>query len=140
MKDAKTIVQYGGDDFFIATSPSGHAVTVDVRGGRSAAPSPLEMLLVSLGACTGADVVSILAKKRLKVTSYRVELRGDRREEHPGSFRRIELRHILHGRGLTEQAVSQAIALSTDKYCSVAATIRPTAEIVTSYEILEEAG
>jgi putative redox protein len=67
-----------------------------------------------------------------------VEVRGERREEHPRSFRRIEVRHILRGRGLTEQAVARAIELSDTKYCSVSATLRPTAEIVSSYEIHEE--
>jgi putative redox protein len=49
------------------------------------------------------------------------------------------VRHIVRGKGISEKAVQQAVQLSTDKYCSVAATVRPTAEIVTSYEIQEEA-
>ena len=59
------VVQYAGDEFFIGTPPSGHAQTIDVKGDRRSAPSPLEMLLVSVGACTAADVISILAKKRM---------------------------------------------------------------------------
>ena len=131
-------VQYGGDDFFIATSPSGHAQVVDFRGERSAATAPLEMLLLSLGSCTGADVISVLRKKRERVTSYRIELRGERRQEHPRSFRRIEVKHIVTGYGVAAKSVARAIELSTEKYCSVAATIRPTAEIVSTYEIHEE--
>jgi putative redox protein len=137
MKDTHATIHYGGNDFFVAIAPSGHALTLDTNGQRSAAPSPLELLLVALGACTGTDVVAVLHKKREQLTDYRIEVHGDRREDFPKSFRRMEVRHILTGRRLNEASVAKAIELSTDKYCSVAATLRPTAEIVTSYEIHE---
>jgi putative redox protein len=140
MKDTKAILHYAGDDFFVGVPPSGHALTLDINGERSNAPSPMELLLVALGGCTGADVIDILRKKREVVTEYRVEVHGERREEHPKSFRRIEVRHILHGRNLNEKSVAHAIQLSDEKYCGVAATLRPTAEIVTSYEIHEQDG
>jgi putative redox protein len=139
MKDTKAMVRYAGDDFFVAVPPSGHAITLDMKGERSSAPSPMELLLLALGGCTAADVVDILRKKREHVTEYRVEVRGERREEHPRSFRRIEVRHIFVGRRLTEKSVAHAIHLSDEKYCGVSATLRPTAEIVTSYEIHEAA-
>jgi putative redox protein len=139
MKDTHATIHYGGNDFFVAIAPSGHALTLDTNGQRSAAPSPLELLLVALGACTGTDVIAVLHKKREHVTDYRIEVHGDRREDFPKSFRRMEVRHILTGRKLNEASVAKAIELSTDKYCSVAATLRPTAEIVTSYEIHEQA-
>ena len=139
MKDAKAVLRYAGDEFFVATPPSGHSLTIDFNGARSSGPSPLELLLLAVGGCTGADVVEILKKKRERLTEYVIEVRGDRREEHPRSFRKIEIKHVLRGHGLSEKSVAQAIELSTQKYCSVAATIRPTAEIVTSYEIHEPA-
>jgi putative redox protein len=139
MKTAHAVVQYAGNDFFVAVSPSGHAVTIDIDGERSAAPSPTEFLMLSLGSCTATDVVSVLRKKREKVTDYRVEVRGERREEHPRSFHRLELHHIVRGHGVSEAAVAQAVRLSTDKYCSVAATLRPTAEIVSTWEVQEDA-
>jgi putative redox protein len=83
-------------------------------------------------------VVSILQKKRQEVTDYRIEVRGERRDEFPKSFTRFFVKHIVRGRGLAEQAVARAIELSDRKYCSVAATLRGSAEIVTSYEIIEE--
>jgi putative redox protein len=138
MKNSSATIHYGGDDFLVAITPSGHAQTLDLNGERASAASPTELLLIAVGGCTAADVISILHKKREVVTSYRVEVRGERREEHPRSFRRIEVRHILTGRGLSENAVAHAIELSDQKYCGVAATLRPTAEIVTSYEIHEE--
>lgn len=138
MKNPYATVHYAGNDFFLAVSPSGHAVPIDSNGQRSAASGPLELLLLSLGACTGADVVSILKKKRERVTDYRVEIRGERREEHPRSYRRLELRHIVRGYGVKETSVARAVQLSTEKYCSVAATLRPTAEIISTWEIHEE--
>lgn len=138
MKNSEAIVEYAGNDFYVAVTPSGHAQVLDAKGERSAAASPLELLLIALGSCTAVDVVSILEKKRQKVTKYHVEVRGERREEHPRSFRRMEVRHIVTGRGVSPEAVRRAVELSTDKYCSVAATLRPTTEIVSSFEVREE--
>jgi putative redox protein len=139
MKNTFATVEYAGDDLFVAVTPSGHAQVLDIKGERSAASGPLELLFIALGGCTGADVISVLQKKREKVTGYKLEIRAERREEHPRSFKKFEVKHIVRGKGISEKAVAQAIQLSTDKYCGVAATLRPTAEIVTSYEIQEEA-
>jgi len=98
----------------------------------------MELLLIALGSCTGVDVISILKKKRQKVTDYRIEVSGERREEFPRSYTQLNVKHIVRGRGLSEAAVARAIELSDQKYCSVAATLRGSAEIVTSYEIVEE--
>ena len=130
-------VQYAGDDFFVGVPPSGHGLLMDAKGERRAAPTPLEMLLVSVAACTAFDVQSILKKKRQDVTDYRVEITGSRRDEHPKAFIKLHVKHVVHGRGVSEKAVADAIKLSDTTYCSVAATVRPTAEITTSYEIIE---
>jgi len=136
-EDSKAVVQLAADDLFVAFSPSGHAVAIDTDHARNSAPSPMELLLLALGSCAGVDVVSILRKKREDLTSYRVEVRGERREEHPRSYKRMEVHHIVTGRSISERSVAQAIELSEQKYCSVAATLRPTAEIVSSFEIIE---
>ena len=83
-------------------------------------------------------MISILKKKRQQVTDYRVEVSGARREEHPHSYTRLDIKHIVRGHAVSEQAVARAIELSDTKYCSVAASLRGTADIVTSYEIVEE--
>jgi putative redox protein len=134
----KATVQSAGDGFFLAVSPGGHAHAFETDSKRNAAATPVEMLLMALGACTAVDVESILAKKRQKVTSYRIELTGERREEMPRSFHTIHVRHIVHGHGISEKAVAQAVELSDTKYCSVAATLRPTVRIVTSFQIVED--
>jgi putative redox protein len=136
-EEPKAVVQLAGEDLFVGFSPSGHAVTIDTDRARNSAPSPMELLLLALGSCTGVDVVSILRKKRQSVTHYRVEVRGERREENPRSYRRMEVHHIVTGRNISNRSVAQAIELSEKKYCSVAATLRPTAEIVSSFEIIE---
>jgi putative redox protein len=135
----KTVeVRMAGDGIFVAVSPGGVAQIVETDSQRGRAATPMEMLLVALGGCTAVDVVEILRKKRERVTDYRVEVRGVRRDEHPRKYTRIEVRHVIVGRRLSEKAVAQAVELSEQKYCSVAATLRPGAEIVTSFEIIEE--
>ena len=136
-KEPKAVIQLTGEDLFVGYTPSGNAVTIDTYHTRNSAPSPMELLLLALGSCTGVDVISIIRKKRQTVTDYRIEVRGQRRDGHPRSYDRIEVHHILTGRNISVQSVAQAIKLSEEKYCSVAATFRPRAEIVSSYEIIE---
>src|SRR5262245_12730917 len=137
IEDPTATVYYAGDEFFIGVTPSKHALTVDTSHEPSA-PTPVELLLVALGSCTGVDVIGILKKKRQEVTSYRVLVKGRRREEHPRAFTRMEVHHVVTGRGISPQAVAQAIELSEQKYCSVAATLRPTVEILSTFEIIEQ--
>ena len=136
-KDYKTKIKYTGDELFIGTSASGHAQVVDTKGDRSSAPTPVELLLISVGSCMAIDVISILEKKRQIVTDYNVEVTGERREEFPRSFTKINIHHIVHGRSVSEKAVTDAIELSETKYCSVSATVKPTAEVTTSFEITD---
>jgi len=135
---AKAVIHSAGDGLFIGITPSGHAQVLETDHERGSAATPMELLLVALGGCTAVDVVSILKKKRQQVSVYRVEVRGERRDEHPRAFTRIEVRHIVSGRGVSEAAVASAVELSETKYCSVAATLRPGVEIVTTYEINED--
>ena len=137
--EMRATVHYAGNDLFIGISPSGHAQTLETNHERHSAATPVELLLIALGSCTAVDVISILQKKRMDVTDYRVEVKGTRRAEHPRSFTRMEVRHIVRGRNINAKAVAQAIELSETKYCSVAATLRPAAEIISTYEIIEDA-
>ena len=134
----KATVKFVSDDLFLGVTPSGHALPLDTDSHRSIAPSPVELLLVALGSCTATDVAGILAKKRQHVTSYVVEVTGTRRDEFPRKYTAMKVHHILTGKSLSPTAVAHAIELSDTKYCSVAATLRPTVEIQTSFEIIEE--
>jgi len=129
-EDSKATIHYAGNDLFVGISPSGHALTLDTDHNRASAPTPMELLLIALGSCTAVDVIGILQKKREAVTDYRVEVRGERRDDHPRSYKRMVVLHIVRGKNISEKSVAQAIELSETKYCSVAATLRPTAEIV----------
>ena len=132
------VVRFVSEDLFVGVTPSGHAITLDTDHERSIAPSPVELLLVALGSCTGVDVISILNKKRMSVSAYRIEVSGERRDEHPRSYKSMNVHHVVTGRNISARAVEQAIELSETKYCSVAATLRPTVEIHSSFEIIEE--
>ena len=137
--DAAAVVHSAGDGLFIAVTPSGHAQVLETNKERASAATPVELLLIALGSCTAVDVITVLQKKRERVTDYRVEVRGERREEHPRAYTRMEVRHIVRGHNVSEKSVASAVELSETKYCSVAATLRPGVEIVTSYEIIEDA-
>ena len=136
--EIKANVIFSGDDLFIGGTPSGHAQVLDTNSQRASAASPMELLLIALGSCTGVDVISIMKKKRQDVTDYRIEVSGERRTEHPRAYTRMNVRHVVRGRNISETALAQAIELSEEKYCRVAATLRPTVEIVSSFEIIEE--
>lgn len=135
---ASATIHFAGNEFFVGVTPSGHAQVIETSSARSTAASPMELLLLALGGCTGVDVISILKKKRQQVTDYRIEVHGERRDEFPRAFTRLFVKHIVRGHGVGAQAVARAIELSETKYCSVAATLRGGVEIVTSYEVIED--
>lgn len=133
----KATIEFAGNDLFIGTSPSGHALVLDANHDRNSGATPVELLMIAVGGCTAVDIVSILEKKRQKVTHYRVEVTAERNEEHPRFVKKFFVKHIISGHNIEEKAVKRAIELSDEKYCSVAATVKPTAEVLTSYAIIE---
>jgi len=128
-------VKWIGEEKFVATSPSGHAVTLDSDRSSNKAPGPMELVLMALGACTATDVVSILEKKRQKLESLEVICSGERAAEPPTVWTKLEILYRLRGQ-LDDTAVKHAIQLSEDKYCSVAAMLKKTAGVSWRYEIL----
>lgn len=133
-------VQWDGEMGFVAHPPSGSTLTFDSDaefGGKGKGPTPMEALLCALAACTGMDVVSILRKKRQTVTAYKIEVEGERppKGEWPRPFTRVVVRHLLEGPSLDEEAVKRAVELSDEKYCSVIASLRHQAEIVSEWAV-----
>ncbi|OSN05505.1 OsmC family protein [Lonsdalea iberica] len=120
---------------FIGESASGHQIVMDGNAGDKA-PSPMEVLLMSAGGCSAIDVVSILQKGRHDVADCEVRLTSERRQEAPRLFTAINLHFIVTGKGLTEQAVSRAVSLSADKYCSVALMLGSAVTITHSHEVI----
>ncbi|MEK9136420.1 MAG: OsmC family protein [Bacteroidota bacterium] len=126
---------------FVAHADSNHFVPIDssADGGPTLASSPMELLLISLGGCTGSDVVSILQKKRTEVQAFELHVTGERRDEHPKVYTRISVEFVVRGRGIKSEDVERAIELSSTQYCSVSAMLRNGGvELEYSYKILEE--
>lgn len=98
--------------------------------------SPSQMLLVGLSACTAYDVLDIMTKKRKPLTMLEIIATGEQDAKPPWAYRRIHLKYRVSGNDLTEKALEQAVELSQEKYCSVAATVRGVAEITTEIEIV----
>ena len=137
MQTAK--VRWTGEQKFIAVSPSGHALAMDSDRNSNTGPGPMELLLMALGACTATDIVIILEKKRRKLVSLEVICSGERAPEPPQVWTKLEILFRLGGK-LEESGVKQAIRLSEEKYCSVSATLRKSAELTWRYEILPSQG
>jgi putative redox protein len=98
-------------------------------------PGPMELLLMALGACTATDIVIILEKKRQKLESLEVICSGERAADYPQVWNKLEILFRLRGK-LDEAGVQRAVQLSQEKYCSVAATLKKSAEMTWRYEIL----
>jgi putative redox protein len=128
-------VKWIGEQKFVATSPSGHAIALDADSKSNKAPSPMELTLLALGACTATDVVIILEKKRQRLDSLEVICSGERAAEPPKVWIKLELLFRMRGK-LDDQAVKHAIELSEEKYCSVSAMLKKTAQLSWRYEIL----
>jgi len=107
-------------------------------GGSDSGFRPMQLLLISLGGCTGMDVLSILRKKRQDVNNFEVILDAEQAEEHPHVFTHIDIKYIIRGRGIRPAAVERAIELSETKYCPVQAMLAKSAVIDHVYEIIEE--
>ncbi len=120
---------------FVGVDSTGHSVVLSgQKDGIGVSPS--QMLLVALASCSSVDVVEIIEKKRLKLSLLEVSATGEQDPDPPWTYRKIHLKYRLGGKGLTEKAVGQAIRLSQDKYCSVAATVKGAAQISTEFEIV----
>lgn len=124
---------------FIGTDSTNHSVVLSTPD-EGVGMKPSELLLVALASCTAVDVVEILQKKRIELSSLEISATGEQQADPPWTFRKIHLLYRVSGKGLTEEAAELAVRLSEEKYCSVAATIRATAEITTEIvvEPLEE--
>ena len=126
---------------FVAES-AGHSIVIDGApgfGGDTGMP-PMRLLLLGVAGCSAMDIIHILKNRMRKtVTGLRVEVNAERADEHPKVYTRIELKYLLKGRDLKEKHVSRAIELSNNQFCAAAIMLGKTAEIVTSFEIAEEA-
>jgi putative redox protein len=137
MASDTTLKWVPGGKSFISTDSTGHSVVMSTPGENSGM-KPSELLLSALAGCTSVDVVDILAKKRMPLSYLEVQLSAEQDADPPWTFRKIHMHFIVKGDGLTEKDVEKAIELSEEKYCSVAATLRGTTEIISSFELKED--
>ena len=131
----QAVLEWTGGLRFTGGPPNGPQVSID--GDGKEAPSPVTLLLCAAGACSGADVVSILEKKRVKLRSFRIDVGGIRAPDYPKRYLELCLTFHLAGDGLTEAAARRAVDLSVQKYCSVILSLNPDIPIRT--EIVMEA-
>lgn len=123
---------------FSGMSDSGFSVPIGTTaesGGDDDAVRPVELILIGLGGCTGMDVISILEKKKQKVTAFDIKLHADRSQEHPKVFTAIEIEYIVSGKEIDRVAVERAVQLSTEKYCPAFAMLSKIAPISTRITI-----
>ena len=132
----KATVKWVGEETFIGRSETGHNVVFDGNSTDGAAPTPMEMVLMSAGACSSVDVVSILEKARQKVTDCQVVLSGERADSVPRVFTKIHLHFQVTGFDVAEKHVERAVKLSADKYCSVALMLANSVEVTHSFEVI----
>lgn len=124
---------------FTALAPSSHTITIDTsreHGGEDGGPQPLELLLIALGSCTGMDVISILRKKRQKVTHYSVNVYANQALEHPRTYTEILVEHVVRGENVDPAAVARAIELSITKYCPVHALLSRATRVEHTYRVV----
>ncbi len=110
---------------------------VRMSDGSNDAATPMEALLMAVGSCSGIDVVSTLEKMRQPIKDLRIEVSGERRQEHPKYFEKITVKYIILGQ-VEEPKARRAIELSLGTYCSVSNALEPKAEIDYLLEIQDE--
>ena len=130
---------------FVAETGSGHVLVMDgapdaaqpQSGGQNLAPRPMETVLAGTGGCTAYDVVLILKRGRHDVRGCSVKLTSERAEADPKVFTKIHMHFTVTGQAIPANAVERAITMSHAKYCSASIMLAKTAEITTSFEVLE---
>lgn len=130
---------------FVAETGSGHTLVMDgapdtakpENGGANLAPRPMETVLAGTGGCTAYDVVLILKRGRHDVRGCSVKLTSERAETDPKVFTKIHMHFTVTGKAIAASAVERAVAMSHDKYCSATIMLSKTADITTSFEVIE---
>ncbi len=120
------------EDMAFEATVNDHKIIIDADetvGGKDQGPRPKPLTLLSLGGCTGMDVVSILKKMRVEFDSFNVEVEGELTEEHPKFYHTIHINYIFKGKDLPMEKLEKAVSLSQDRYCGVTAMLDKVAKI-----------
>ena len=138
---SRATIKYTDGMQFVGQAGSCHAIVMDTDpefGGSNTGLRPMELLLIGVGGCSGMDIVSVLKKKKQKLTGLEVNVDGKKAEDYPQKYTDINIEYIVSGHDLSEEAVKKAVDLSMEKYCSVKATLEGSANITFSYRIVED--
>jgi putative redox protein len=114
----------------------GHKIPLDIdveSGGKNNGPKPKPLMMVSLGGCTGIDVISILKKMKVELESFNIIVEGDVTEQHPKVFEKMHVIYEFKGKDLPLDKLERAVELSREKYCGVNAMYKKAFEM--TYEI-----
>lgn len=134
-------IKYVENAAFVGTTGSGHGVVIDgpaELGGKNLGVRPMELMLLSVGACSAVDVVHILRKGRHAVADVQVEVKGERADTDPKVFTKIHLHFVVSGAGLSGKVVERAVQLSAEKYCSASIMLgRAGCAITHDFELVE---
>jgi putative redox protein len=132
-------LKWDGDERFVAENEKGVKVTMETGpayGGSGKYPTPMELVAMALGGCTGMDIVSILKKMRVDLKKFGIDILPKRREDVPRYFEEIQIIYTISGEGLTHEKAQKAADLSNQKYCSVGVMLEAKAKI--TYEVRVE--
>jgi putative redox protein len=125
-----------GELTFVGQNTAGGTVQM---GGLDGKPGigPMQLLLVAIAGCTGEDIVSILQKKRTKLSDMQVQVNGKRADDYPLVWTHIHITYLIWGEDIKTKDVEQAIELSETKYCSVGLMLGKSSKITSEYRILK---
>ncbi|HHW05983.1 MAG TPA: OsmC family protein [Clostridia bacterium] len=127
-----------GNMDFEAYNERNHKVSMSNMEG-TIGPTPMELVLMGVGGCTGLDVVSILQKMRVSFDRFEIQVSGERAEDHPKVFKQVSVVYRVWGQDIPEDKVARAVQLTQEKYCSVLHMVNKTAEVSYRYEINPQA-
>ncbi len=109
----------------------------NIDGNRKEGPNPKALLLSAIAACSGIDVVDILAKMRVSFSDLTIDVETEQTTEHPRVFKDIQITYKLKTGEEKEDKVKKAIDLSLEKYCGVSAMLKKNSPIHYKLELLK---
>lgn len=117
----------------------GHKINLDIEvenGGDNHGAKPKPLMMVSLGGCTGIDVVSILKKMKVEVESFNILIEAEMTEEHPKVYKSMHVIYEFKGKDLPFDKIERAVELSREKYCGVSAMYKKAFDMTYEIKIL----
>ena len=134
MSKRNVTVRMKADYEYEASNLQGNKVAIDMYDApNKKAQSPMDLLLSALGGCSAVDAVSMMKKKRKQVDEFFIEVEGIRNDGIPSYYTHIHMHFVLVSPDAKEEEFAKVVALSVDKYCSVASSLK--SEITYTSEI-----